>query len=257
METLFILARRDPLQGQRRLASGVFLNGSLYIGQPPEAKPKSLWFSEKTGPCLGRVQIYIGRESYFDRNWPKELNQSSRYQISRAMRKDLRFELKKKGEECPFEEMRKLCVFWQKSKLFVLGYLLKPLPITKMLNYDCAFLWRGERLVGFAPLLGSDHVILIQNLYRHDSCPNGALPFLIKCLIQIYDKPVSLGLSPDIGFLPAGIRHALGLVYNFPGLSKSRQNLHPSREKEIYLNIPSDWSLYRLSLFLMVILLKD
>ena len=257
METLVILGQRDPFQGQRRLASGVCLNGSLHMSEPSEVKPNSLWFSEKSGPFLGRTQIFIGRESYFDRNWPKELNQSSRYQISRALKKDLRFELKKKGEECPFEEMGELCLLWQKSKLFVLGYLLKPLPLKKTLDYDCAFLWRGERLVGFAPLLGSDHVLLTQNLYRHESCPNGALAFLVKSLIETYEKPVSLGLSPDIGFLPTGIRHALGLVYNFPGLSKSRQNLHPSREKEIFLNIPSDWSLYRLSLFLMVILLMD
>lgn len=272
MDTLYVLAQLDPGKGKRFFGNRFWGSGDMHLGEPYAVSADSLWFSKKNVAGPGRTQVYIGKETYFDVHWPVQLRPSVRSQISRAIRRDIRFELRRKGQDCPAEDMRGLWLSWQKSKFLLLGYLLKPLPITKVLSQDCAFLWRGERLVGYAALLHNhfskcdlsecdlskrEPVVLIHAFYRHESCPNGALPFLVKSLIQTYNKPVSFGLSPDIGFLPKGLQLLPRLVYNFGDLSKARQNLSPTREKKIYLNLPCHWGLYRLSVFLMILLLSD
>ena len=253
MQTLLALAQKDRFKGKRR-----FFGATIGLCEPtPRGGGCSLWFSETPSERAEESSVYVGSVAYFEVSWIKNQSASARSQVSRAQRKGLRFDLRRSGESCPYEDMRGLFETWRKDKLFLVGYLLQLPLMAPILTYDCIFLWRGDRLVGFAPLIVHGNFVFIENFYRHNSLPNGSLPFLVQKTIEAYQKPITFGLSPNISFLPKTAQVLLSLVYNFSGLAKARQNLRPSRETSIFLHYPGNWSRLSLSLYLTLLLLND
>ena len=252
MQTLLALAQKDRQKGQRR-----FFGANIGLCEPARGTEDHLWFSEVASQREEVSSVYLGSVAYFDTKWPMVLGSSLRHQISRAQKKGLWFDLRRIGDRCPYEDMLWIYERWRRGKLFIAGYLLKSPRLSQVLTYDCVFLWRGDRLVGFAPLLEKNDFVFIENVFRHESLPNGSLPFLLKNVLQAYDKPMTFGLSPNVFFLPKPVQRLLGLVYNFSGLAKARQNLHPSLESPLFLNYPKSWSRFKLSLYLMVLLFGD
>lgn len=252
MQTLLALAQKDRQQGQRR-----FFGATIGLCEPSPRSGSHLWFSEVPSQRDDEASVYVGSVAYFDAKWNLNQSSSTRSQISRAQKKGLRFDLRRIGDSCPYADMVGVFETWRKGKLFLVGYLLQAPLMSPILTYDCIFLWRGDRLVGFAPLAVDEKFVFIENFYRHEALPNGSLPFLVKKTLEAYNKPITFGLSPNILFLPKSAQFLLSLVYNFSGLAKARQNLRPSRETPLFLHYPRNWSRLPLSFYLMFLLLND
>ncbi len=252
MQTLLALAQKDRQQGRRR-----FLGATIGLCEPSSRYGAHIWFSDIPSQRDDESSVYVGSVSYFDPTWSINQSASTRSQISRAQRKGIRFEIRKKGECCPYADMMGIFETWRKGKLFLVGYLLQAPLMAPLLTYDCVFLWRGDRLVGFAPLVAEENFVFIENFFRHESLPNGSLPFLVKKTLETYQRPITFGLSPNILFLPKAAQFLLNLVYNFSGLVKARQNLRPSRETAIFMHYPRSWSRLPLCWYLMLLLLND
>ena len=161
MQTLLALARHDRHHGQRR-----FFGATIGLSEPPLKSGPHLWFANEASQRPGQSSVYVKSETYFDRTWALALSPGTRYKITRSQKKGLRFELKRRGDSCPLEQMLWIYEGWRKTKLFLVGYLLKAPVLSSVLTYYCVFLRRGDRLVGFGPIMEEKNFILVENFYR-------------------------------------------------------------------------------------------
>lgn len=261
METIFALAQKDKRVGSRKLFG---LNFGL--STPQMDHPNHMWLSGVT-ESHDEVEVFkIGEVHYFDQTWVNQMDGATRYQIKRAQKRGVCIEIRHQGSQVPVNQIKFVMSEWKKNRYLPLNYLLNAPLIDKTLEFDCALLWRGNRLEAFAPLRKFPMGLLVENLYgRGSSLPQGCLPWLIVSLIQhLQSFPlgggqarVSLGMVPDEGFIPKILVILISMFYNFKSLRKSRVQMKPLQSHSIYLNYPKRITKFKLALALCFLLLGE
>lgn len=263
METIFALAQKDKRVGSRTLFG---LNFGL--SAPQVNHPNHIWLSGATD-SRDEVEVFkIGDVHYFDQTWVNQMDGATRYQIKRAQKRGVLIEIRYQGSQVPEKQIKFVMSEWKKNRYLPLNYLLNTPPIDKTLEFDCALLWRGDRLEAFAPLRKFPKGMLVENLYgRGSSLPQGSLPLLILTLINHLQSEtyplegsqvkVSLGMVPYEGYFPKVLVYLISIFYNFKLLRKSRIQMKPLQSHSIYLNYPKRITKFKLAFVLGFLLLGE
>lgn len=220
-----------------------------FVGAAERAKRRASFFAvdESFARATGFPRVRIGAQPFWrPERWDAVLAASAslRYQVKRARKKGVAVrtvaakELARGARGTVRDQVDALLARWSEARsLAPMGFLVKLEPFVAPDEHVYLIAEKDARVVGFlsaVPVYGTNGW-LVEDLLRDRTAPNGTIELLVDHAMRAFAEqasgPVTLGLAPLAGDVPAGLRFvrcATRWLFDFRGLYAFKRKLRPA-----------------------------